>query len=209
MPHQRQSFEREQHRRAAPQQPEGSDSLAAPVKSAMLKQKQPVLKCSKAAVAEPPAVDNSAQQQGAQAEKAARPLKQQKKQNKSASRDEASLDQSGAAEVETVKLKKRKRPEQDSKGVHEQTAEEKAQSRLASFVKPTLAAPGGASQPRKKKKQQAGEAVPAPEQPEGPKLTKAQRKNIWRAKRRAMQHKEQNASHALQGCPERSARDCR
>ena len=194
-PHQRQSFEREQHRRAQPPQPEGSDSLAAPAKPAALKQRQPDLKkASKAAAAEAPAADSSEQQQGAQALRAAKPLKKQKR---SASKDEP-LRQNEAADVETVKQKKRKRPEQDSKGVHEQTAEEKAQSRLASFAKPTLAAPGSTSHPRKKKKQQAAEAVPAPEQPAGPQLTKAQRKNIWRAKRRAMQHKEQNAGHASQ-----------
>ena len=85
---------------------------------------------------------------------------------------------------------------QDNKGVHEQTAEEKAQSRLASFAKPTLAGPSGTSQLKKKRKQQDSEPAQEPEQPEGPKLTKAQRKNLWRAKRRAMQTKTQSANPA-------------
>lgn len=90
--------------------------------------------------------------------------------------------------------KKRKRPGQDDKGVHEQTAEEKAQSRLASFAKPTLAAPAGSSDEMRKRKKKVSEqpAAAVPDKPEGPKLTKAQRKNMWRAKKRALQQK----SHA-------------
>ena len=96
--------------------------------------------------------------------------------------------------------KKRKWPDQESRGIREQTAEERAQSRLASFARPTLAGPGSASQIKKKKKkeqqqqqEEAGGAAAPPEEPSGPKLTKAQKKNLWRAKRRAMQHKQQPA----------------
>ena len=60
---------------------------------------------------------------------------------KASNKDEAHLGQTEAADVKPMKLKKRKRLDQESKGVHEQTAEEKAQSRLASFAKPTLAGP--------------------------------------------------------------------
>ena len=196
LPHQRQSFEREQHRSKAPRQPEASDSLAAPVETAVGKQKQSgVKKGSKAATTTASAVGAGAQQERARAKTDCKPLKKQKTV---ASEDIAPLEVSGAAGEVPVKHQKRKRPEQDSKGVHEQTAEEKAQSRLASFAKPTLAGPSSTSQTRKKRKQQAGEPEPAPEQPAGLKLTKAQKKNIWRAKRRAMQHKEQNATHASQ-----------
>lgn len=196
MPHQRQSFEREQHRSKAPRQPEASDSLAAPVETAVVKPKQPgVKKGSRAATTTTTAAGNGAPLERAGAKTDGKPLNKPKTD---ASKDDARLEVSRAAAEVPVKHQKRKRPEQDSKGVHEQTAEEKAHSRLASFAKPTLASPSSTSQTRKKRKQQAGEPEPAPEQPAGPKLTKAQKKNIWRAKRRAMQHKEQNADHACQ-----------
>ena len=178
----------------APQQPGSIDSSAAPVLPAVLKQKQPgVTEGSKAAAPTPSAAENGAQQQGSLAKGFCKPLN---KRAKASNKDEAHLGQTEAADVKPMKLKKRKRLDQESKGVHEQTAEEKAQSRLASFAKPTLAGPGSTSLPRKERKQQAEEPAQAPEQPAGPMLTKAQRKNMWRAKRRAMQHKEQTADHA-------------
>ena len=193
-PHQRQSFAREQHRSTAPLQPGSTDSLPAPAESAVLKQKQTgVPEGPKAAAPTTLAAGNTAEKRAALAKKVAKPLK---KRAKASVEVEADPGQTEAADVEPMKQKKRKRLEQDSKGVHEQTAEEKAQSRLASFAKPTLAGPGSASQPRKKPKQQAEEPAQVPEQLAGPTLTKAQRKNMWRAKRRAMQHKGRTADHA-------------
>lgn len=63
----------------------------------------------------------------------------------------------------------------------EQAAAAKQQSRLASFAKPTLAKPDKGKAKKRKEAQQ-----PAPAMPEGVQLTKAQRKNLWRQKRRAM-----------------------
>lgn len=76
-------------------------------------------------------------------------------------------------------------PQQSTPGAAkaEKAAADQQQSRLASFAKPTLAKPG-----RKKGKDKSRERreVQHVLQPDGPQLTKAQRKNLWRQKRRAL-----------------------
>ena len=69
----------------------------------------------------------------------------------------------------------------DAHSKDEQAAAAKQQSRLASFAKPTLAKPDKLKGKKKKETQQ-----PSPAAPGGPQLTKAQRKNLWRQKRRAL-----------------------
>ena len=115
-PHQRQSFEREQHNSRAPQQdaaqPSSNGDLVAPSKPAPLKQKQKkkdVKEGSIAAPGTPIPVESDAQQQAIPAKKEPKPLK---KQRRTAQPEDAQTEQSKAADGEHVKNKQRKRPEQ-------------------------------------------------------------------------------------------------
>ena len=223
-PLQRQTFEREQHgKREAGQgiaQAPSDEELASSCQATARKQKhEGTEKLRKG-----PTGDTAVQEEAAagQAQAGDGEAKVQKKQKRDADQgqpgggkvnkkrkhaaEQAEQTAEPAAAVDGEQKahhKKRKRPDQESRGIREQTAEERAQSRLASFARPTLAGPGSASQIKKKEKkmqqqqqqqqQEAGGAAAPPEEPSGPKLTKAQKKNLWRAKRRAMQHKQQPA----------------
>ena len=219
-PLQRQSFEREQHgKRDA-----GQGTIQAPSNGELTASSQATARKQKHAGTEKlrkgPTGDRAVQEEAAAGQAqagdgAAKVQKKQKhaadqgqpgggkvnkKQKHAAEQAEQTAESPAAPDGEQeAHHKKRKRPDQESRGIREQTAEERAQSRLASFAKPTLAGPGSASQIKKKKKkqqeqqqqqQEAGRGAAPPEEPSGPKLTKAQKKNLWRAKRRAMQHKQ-------------------
>lgn len=211
-PLQRQSFKREQHgKREA-----GQGSVQAPSNGELTASSQATAQKQKHAGTEKlrkgPTGDRAVQEAAAgQAQAGDGGAKVQKKQKRAADQGQpgggkVNKKRKHAAEhaeqtaeppaapdgEQEAHYKKRKRPDQESRGIREQTAEERAQSRLASFAKPTLAGPGSASQIKKKKKkqQEAGRGAAPPEEPSGPKLTKAQKKNLWRAKRRAMQHKQ-------------------
>ena len=194
----RQSFQREQHDSRAPHDG-GRESVGAataedpaPLSNSVAK-KQKIASTKqddKGTAAESSAALHSDQQ----------PRKKSMKQKAAAGIPQGPAQQSPAAGSEPAGIKKRRRPAAEDRGAHEQTAEERAQSRLASFARPTLAGPSSSSMPdtkRRKKKERAdkagaGAAQPAvPEEPAGPQLTKAQKKNLWRAKRRALQHKQQ------------------
>ena len=191
----RQRFQREQHNSRAPRDG-GQESIgsATAEDAASLS----------ASVAEKQKITSTKQgDQGAAAEHSAavhinqQPRKKTMKQKAAAGAPQSPAQQDTAAGSEHAGSKKRRWPAAEDKGAHEQTAEERARSRLASFAKPTLAGPSSSSMPdsKRRKRQEradkagAGAAPPAaPEEPAGPKLTKAQKKNLWRAKRRALQH---------------------
>ncbi|KAK9908790.1 hypothetical protein WJX75_002962 [Coccomyxa subellipsoidea] len=84
-------------------------------------------------------------------------------------------------ETEAAAERKKQQSEKGRKGARLVAAAAKQQSRLASFAKPTLAKPDKLKGKKKKETQQ-----PSPAAPDGPQLTKAQRKNLWRQKRRAL-----------------------
>ena len=192
----RQSFQREQHNSGAPHDG-GQKSFGAATTedtaplSASVAKKQSIASTNqddKGTAAESSAALHSDQQ----------PRKKSMKQKAAAGTPQIPAQQSPAAGSERCGIKERRRPAAEDKGAHEQTAEERARSRLASFAKPTLAGPSSSSMPdrkRRKKQERADEAgagaapLAVPEEPAGPKLTKAQKKNLWRAKRRALQHK--------------------
>ncbi|CAL8460534.1 g63 [Coccomyxa elongata] len=71
-------------------------------------------------------------------------------------------------------------------GYSKQAAATKQESRLATFAKPTLAKPEKKNRKRTKEQQQP-QAMPE----QGVQLTKAQRKNLWRQKRRALVKQQQ------------------
>ena len=84
----------------------------------------------------------------------------------------------------------RPEPSISANGNDEQAAAMQHQSRLATFAKPTLA------KPEKKKKKKRTKTEDAQQQPQamsgqGVQLTKAQRKNLWRQKRRALLKQQQ------------------
>ena len=192
----RQSFQREQHSSRGPRDG-GQDSSGAALTegpapmSASVTKKQKITstkQADKGAAAEHSAALHSDQQ----------PRKKSMKQKAAAGASQSPAQQTTADGSERAGNKKRRRPAAEDKGAHEQTAEERARSRLASFAKPTLAGPSSSSMPdrkRRKKQERADEAgagaapMAVLEEPAGPKLTKAQKKNLWRAKRRALQHK--------------------
>ena len=192
----RQSFQREQHNSRAPHN-DGQESFGAATaedpaplsNSAAKKQRITCAKQDDEGIAAGHSAALHSDQQ---------PHKKSTKQKAATGAPQSTAQQDAAAVSERAGNKKHRRPAAEDKGAHEQTAEERAQSRLASFAKPTLAGPSSSSMPdRKRRKKQeradeagAGAAPPAvPEEPAGPKLTKAQKKNLWRAKRRALQHK--------------------
>ena len=191
----RQSFQREQHNSRAPHDDVRESTGAAFIEDpASLS--DPVAKTQKitqtkqadtGAAADITAALHSDQQ----------PRKQSMKQKAAAGASQSPAQQTAADGSERAGNKKGRRPAPENKGAHELTAEERARSRLASFAKPTLAGPSSSGMPdkkRKKKQERAdkagAEAAPpaVPEELSGPKLTKAQKKNLWRAKRRALQH---------------------
>ena len=192
----RQSFQREQHNSRGAHNG-GHESFGAGLTedpaplSASAKQKQKITSTKqddKGVAAEHSAALHSNQQ----------PRKKTVKKKGDAGAPRSPAQQDAAAGSEPVGTQKRRRPAAEDKGAHEQTPEERARSRLASFAKPTLAGPSSSSMPdsKRRKRQEradkvgAGAAQPAvPEEPAGPQLTKAQKKNLWRAKRRALQHK--------------------
>ena len=198
----RQSFQREQRSSREPH--DGSHETfgavtaegPAPVRtSAAKKQKQRSLQqnLKGAARHEEAAAEHSAALHSNQ-----QPRKKSVKQKAAAGAPQSNAQQDTAAGREHAGSKKRTRPAREDKGAHEQTAEERARSRLASFAKPTLAGPSSSSsmqdRKRRKKEERADKAAApsaAPEEPAGPKLTKAQKKNLWRAKRRALQQRSQ------------------
>ena len=197
----RQSFQREQHSSGGPHSGghESSGAVAtedpAPTSASVaqkrkmrsVKQEPKGAACHKEAAAEHSAALRSDQQS----------RKESLKQKAAAGAPQGPLQQDAAAGGKHAGHQKRRRPALEDRAAHEQTAEEKARSRLASFAKPTLTGPSGSSMPdrkRRRKQERADKAAAppaAPEEPAGPTLTKAQKKNLWRAKRRALQHRSQ------------------
>ncbi len=204
---QRQTFEREQHGKREPghgsAQAPGDGEQAAPSQATSPKQKDAGVE----KLCMGPSRDGAMQEEAAagHAQAGYGGATVQKKQTHVSAQGrpgggEVSKERQYAAEQaaavhgeQSAHRRKRKRPHREPRSIREQTAEERAQSRLASFAKPTLTGPCGASQMGRRKRgeqQEAGGAAAHEEEPSGPKLTKAQKKNLWRAKRRAMQHKQ-------------------